>query len=308
MKVSQMSGYALCVAAVVISGCGGGGLQPPLSGLTTQGDPKISETFHYTGGKQTFTVPKGVTHVTIVARGGGAPTVNYTVGGLGGYVKATIPVTPGQKLFVYVGGAGKAGAGSAGGMGGFNGGANGGSGCCYDNGGVGGGGASDVRQGVNSLAKRVIVAGGGAGGGVAYASDFYTSGPGGAGGGDTGGVGGVGCCYPSGSGGGGGSQSEGGAGGSGGFVSGSGGSGSSGSRGAGGLGGCCTNSSGGGGGGGGGGYYGGGGGGAGAVATSGFGGGGGGGGGSSYVEPSATNVRNTQGGASNGNGRVVISW
>ncbi|MGA9419357.1 MAG: hypothetical protein WBV40_09420, partial [Candidatus Cybelea sp.] len=66
-------------------------------------------------------------------------------------------------------------------------------------------------------------------------------------------------------------------------------------------------SAGGAGGGGGGGYYGGGGGGAGSQSTSGGGGGGGGGGGSSFVERSATHVKDVQGVAS-GNGQVVVSW
>ncbi len=63
-----------------------------------------------------------------------------------------------------------------------------------------------------------------------------------------------------------------------------------------------------GGGGGGGGYRSGGGGGAGSWSTSGIGGGGGGGGGSSYVEPSAINVKNTRGGGTSGNGQITISW
>ena len=78
---------------------------------------------------------------------------------LGGLVKATIPVTPGETLAVFVGGAGiPEGNGYNGG------GANGNSGTCSGSGcGGGGGGASDVRQSGDSLKSRVVVAGGGGG-------------------------------------------------------------------------------------------------------------------------------------------------
>jgi hypothetical protein len=57
-----------------------------------------------------------------------------------------------------------------------------------------------------------------------------------------------------------------------------------------------------------GGCSGGGGGGCGSLGTSGGGGGGGGGGASSFVERSATHVKNKQGAAPSGNGQIVISW
>ena len=56
-------------------------------------------TFSYTGGEQTYTVPSGVTGVSVVAygaQGGGT-------GGLGGRTSASITVTPGQVLRVYRG-------------------------------------------------------------------------------------------------------------------------------------------------------------------------------------------------------------
>ncbi|MGA8574213.1 MAG: glycine-rich protein [Candidatus Cybelea sp.] len=106
-------------------------------------------TFNYTGAQQNFTVPTGATHVTVKAYGGSSGS------GLGGgYVKATIPVTPGESLAVFVGG------NSSGSSGGFNGGGNSGVRRGY-----GGGGASDVREGGDAFAHRVIVAGGGGGAG-----------------------------------------------------------------------------------------------------------------------------------------------
>lgn len=71
-------------------------------------------------------------------------------GGKGGYSYGTLTLTEPTKIYVYVGGSGNSG-GSAGG---FNG---GGKRDTYP----GGGGASDVRIGTDSLYSRVIVAGGG---------------------------------------------------------------------------------------------------------------------------------------------------
>ncbi len=127
-----------------------------------------SQTFNFTGGMQTFTVPVGVTTVTIVADGAQGGT-SSGAGGQGGRATGDLVVVPGQILNVFVGGAGAGGPAAAGG---FNGGGNG---FFSSNGtGAGGGGASDVRVGGTALANRVIVGGGGAGG---------SQGAGGAGGG-----------------------------------------------------------------------------------------------------------------------------
>ncbi len=69
-----------------------------------------TETFSFTGTAQTFTVPAGVTEVTIDAYGaaGGPSEGGAAPGGLGGRATATIPVTPGEALAVYVGGLGTA--------------------------------------------------------------------------------------------------------------------------------------------------------------------------------------------------------
>ncbi|MGC2632645.1 MAG: glycine-rich protein, partial [Candidatus Cybelea sp.] len=153
-----------------------------LPGLTGPGDgsaPENARTFKYTGHQQAFIVPLGVTAIKIRAFGasGAGSTGGYgseSMGAAGGSVKATIPVTPGEKLAVFVGGEGAI-------AGGFNGGGNGGSTKGSGGNGGGGGGASDLRQGGGKLADRVVVAGGGGGGGGP--SVFYGTGNGGPGGG-----------------------------------------------------------------------------------------------------------------------------
>jgi Glycine rich protein len=318
MKSLGISRYALGVgvAVALVTGCGGhAGNEtaaiPPLDG--TGRDLAHHQTFSYTGHRQRFTVPSGVTAIRISAFGasGGNTSGKYhsTTGGYGGSVKATIPVTPEEKLAVVVGGEGGIGASDLG-VGGFNGGGSGGGGYATGSGGGGGGGASDVRRGGDALTDRVVVAAGGGGGG-GTPGYFYGAGDGGAGGGSIGGTGSGndGSAGPDGFGGKGGTQSAGGRGGHGGnpFGHAPGRHGHRGALGRGGSGGDGTGD-GGGGGGAGGGYYGGGGGGSGSDATSGVGGGGGGGGASSFVEPSATHVQNNQGTAPAGNGTVIISW
>jgi hypothetical protein len=130
-------------------------------------------TFEYTGGPQAFVVPAGITSLTVEAEGaqGGANWVNNT--NFGARVTATLDVTPGETLGLYVGGQGSL-------AGGWNGGGAG------DGAGRGGGGASDVRRGGATLADRIVVAG--AGGGAGYWSSLHVVG--GVGGGGIGGVGG----------------------------------------------------------------------------------------------------------------------
>jgi hypothetical protein len=311
--------FAAVAIAALLSGCGG--LSPATTPSGAFGAVHIgSKTFHYTGHEARFLVPSGVTMLSVRlrgARGAGWP-VYYTnfppLYGRGGRVDAEIPVKPGETLYVNVGG--KPG-GS--GVGGFNGGGNSGTGSGSNYEGAAGGGASDVREGGDTLKDRILVAGGGGGMGCCFESGDSS---GGSGGGETGVTG-----SPSAYGGGGGSQTQGGAGGAGepGYGSQSGGTGGNGGFGAGGSGGNGAKQSGyttgGSGGGGGGGYYGGGGGGGGGPnygrgeprrlpkpAYYGFAGAGG-GGGSSYVEPSATKSHMWQGWKNaTGNGAVVFSW
>jgi len=129
-----------------------------------------SQTFSYTGVLQTFTVPAGVTMITIQAYGAQGGDDTPVAGGQGGYATGDLAVTPGQVLNIYVGGKGTDGPGSGQNCalpGGFNGGGNTGATCCSNAGGGAGagGGASDVRLAGNTLNDRVIVAAGGGGAG-----------------------------------------------------------------------------------------------------------------------------------------------
>ncbi len=236
-------------------------------------------TFNYTGAVQTYTVPPCVTSITVTVLGAQGGDGATAPGGSGGSLQATVPVTPGEILNIYVGetGADNVSTGPLS----FNG---GGSVFSYSSGGTSGsgGGASDIRRTPYSVNDRIVVAGGGGGGG-------YQNSSGGHGGGLSGQDGVSFPSFPN-SGGKGGTQVTGGAGGiaccscptyttSGAFFQGGNGSGD-----------------GAGGGGGGGGYYGGGG--------SCFAGGGG---GSSYTAPGVTSVTHTQG-FRIGNGQVIITY
>jgi hypothetical protein len=133
------------------------------AGATTQ-------IFNYTGGEQTFVVPAGVSTLHVVLISGRGGTSGTAAGGGAAEVIGDLSVTPGQTLYIEVGGNGKDT--GEGGAGGFNGGGNGAG---------GGGGASDIRTAprTTGLAPdlRLAVAAGGGGGG----SDGFT-GSGGAGG------------------------------------------------------------------------------------------------------------------------------
>ena len=177
-------------------------------------------TFSPTGAEDTFVVPDEVNSVHVVATGApGAVGFNGGSAGRGARVSGDLTVTPGQKLYVNVGGAPTGVAPgadcypSANCIGGFNGGGGAGR---Y---GGGGGGASDVREisraEAGSLASRLVVAGGG--GGSAYGEDIDCPGVRGGSGGDAGSDGGDGptcMTVPGGTGGKAGGANAGGAGGS----------------------------------------------------------------------------------------------
>jgi hypothetical protein len=312
MRDFELSRAALSItlAGALLSACGGGSSVPVVAGNTFSGatGSKHHQTFAYTGTKQTFIVPAGITRLTVIARGGeGAGRFVHGSGtpGFPGRVYAVIRVHSGDKLYVFVAGGASDG--------GFNG---GGAGAGRGGGGGGGGGAADVRVGGDTLKDRIIVAAGGGGFG---GCDLYCYASGGDGGGLNGQKG-FGFSGISGGGGGGGTQSAGGLGGAGGVgqqSSGDGQPGGNGALGLGGNGGAGGQSTGTGyagiaGGGGGGGYYGGGGGG-GSASIPGSSldiGGGGGGGGSSYVEPSAITSRMWTGwvATGKGDGQVIFSW
>lgn len=124
--------------------------------------------FQYTGAVQTFTIPKNGAYTLECWGGqGGSYSTSY-LGGLGGYSKGTINLNKGDILYIYVGGQPATNSSSSSNnpaYGGFNGG--GSSKTYYYSStytiGQGGGGATDIRVGTDSLYARVIVAGGGAG-------------------------------------------------------------------------------------------------------------------------------------------------
>jgi hypothetical protein len=113
-------------------------------------------TFSFTNSVQTYTVPAGITFVTLECWGAQGRISGYADGGYGGYAKANLIVAAGQVLSVFVGGS------SASSLGGWNGGGAGGTGSPS---GGGGGGMTDVRVGGTALSNIVICAGGGGGGG-----------------------------------------------------------------------------------------------------------------------------------------------
>jgi hypothetical protein len=123
-------------------------------------------TFAYTGGPQTYTVPAGVYSLGVDAAGAEGGRSNRPIsgvqGGRGARVQATLAVTPGETLTIYVGGAGSTASSGPGGAG-YNGGGSAG------RGGGAGGGASDVRRSTTApstaVAERLLVAAGGGGGG-----------------------------------------------------------------------------------------------------------------------------------------------
>lgn len=113
-----------------------------------------------TQGASTYTVPAGVTSMTVKMWGGGGAggEAGGGAGGGAGYVTGTIAVTPGETFAVYIGGGGGAGANNA-----------------------GGGGGALTRLTRNTGSVLALVAAGGGGGGAQDANS-----DGGAGGGSTG--------------------------------------------------------------------------------------------------------------------------
>jgi len=296
-------------------------IRPIKSGLYTGANiVKTIRLFGNTAGQQLFTVPslKKYAMVDVVGAQGGSS------GGYGGRTRSVITTTPGETLYIYVGGQGgdgyRANCTSFPGVvsGGFNGGGAGGSvsdsygcgvGASYALG-PGGGGGSDIRQGGTALTNRIIIAGGGGGGAypnqsctsggnvVGYGAGYNTSA-------QEGGVTGQTACgggWPFGAQGRAANNSPGGP--SGGAVA-TGAAGSLGQGGAGGIGGVYGDNPGYAGGGGGG-YQGGGG----AGANSNYGSGGSGGGGSGYLDSGLTTLYASYGtsnaGYNTGNGKILV--
>ena len=121
------------------------------------------KTFTFTGSDQTFTVPSGVTNLSVKIWGaGGGGGRDSHKGGAGGYTSGNLSVTPGESLTIIVGQGGIIHSGyplSRDYR--YGGGASGGGGSTYNNTFGSGGGRSAIRRGSNELAT----AGGGGGGG-----------------------------------------------------------------------------------------------------------------------------------------------
>ena len=151
---------------------------------------KVIHDYKYTGERNELKINPGkyllICHGASGGIGGYAPLVPKNYGGVSmGVINLTSPTD----MFIYVGGNGGDSLtnNNQPGLGGFNGGADGGLGYNTSSyAGAGGGGASDIRIGVDDLYARVIVAGG-AGGGTNESSNTRIS-YNGFGGGPNGGV------------------------------------------------------------------------------------------------------------------------
>lgn len=161
-------------------------------------DKKVQYTYNYTGDVQTFTAPAdGVYTLEAWGASGGDGyddsvdrETTSSVAGNGGYSKGNISLKKGQKIYVFVGGAGKYGAGTnrfGGPAGGYNGGGDGGD---ADSG--SGGGMSHISTTNNPAATSwnpdgtLLVAGGGGGADNRGGSRGSDDGRGGNGGGKNG--------------------------------------------------------------------------------------------------------------------------
>jgi hypothetical protein len=144
----------------------------------------------YTGSVQTLNIPAGTYKIECwggqggSSNGGGAASGISKIGGKGGYSVGEITLRTPTIAYIYVGGEGLPQAILA--SGGFNGGGNSAFGSVIACG--GGGGASDVRIGSDSLYSRVIVAGGGGAAGFQECNGNAGVISGGHGGGATGGT------------------------------------------------------------------------------------------------------------------------
>lgn len=131
--------------------------------------------FDYTGAVQSVTLNAGTyTLECWGAQGGYRSSSSY--GGAGGYSIGTLSLSSKTTLYIYVGGSGNS-VTSANSSGYYPGGFNGGG---YRNTYKGGGGATDIRIGTDSLYARVIVAGGGGSDGSSSQSGGYAGGTSGA--------------------------------------------------------------------------------------------------------------------------------
>ena len=124
----------------------------------------------YSGTYKSIALPKGTYKLEVWGAQGGYRS-SSTYGGKGGYSVGTITLSEKTTVYLYAGGAGNTITTATSSIypGGFNGGG-------YRYGYKGGGGASDIRIGSNSLYARVIVAGGGGSDGATSKTGMYGGG------------------------------------------------------------------------------------------------------------------------------------
>lgn len=144
-------------------------------GIGADNSSNTNMNFSYTGSVQTATLDPGKYILECWgAQGGYRSSSSY--GGAGGYSIGTLSLSSKTTLYIYVGGSGNS-VTSANSSGYYPGGFNGGG---YRNTYKGGGGATDIRIGTDSLYSRVIVAGGGGSDGSSFQSGGYAGGTSGA--------------------------------------------------------------------------------------------------------------------------------
>lgn len=152
----------------------------------------FAQTFTYTGGEQTFTVPSGVGNFTAYVWGAGGGTGssnNGTYGGAGGFSSGTISASAGQTYRIIVGGGGNHSR-NASTSGGYGGGGGGGNPAGREGSSSGGGYSGVFFQNTTHGNSRIIAGGGGGGAGIGdsggYAYTYNQTGFGGSGGGSSG--------------------------------------------------------------------------------------------------------------------------
>ena len=123
----------------------------------------VSTTYSYTGSNQTFTIPTGLSLITVDIKGGaGGSQGNSGAGGSSGRTQGTRTVSSGQSYIIIVGEKGKLSSGSSfGGGGSYNAG---------NGNGAGGGGLSGIFLTSYTHGNSVAIAGGGGGGAYSGAS------------------------------------------------------------------------------------------------------------------------------------------
>jgi fibronectin type 3 domain-containing protein len=139
--------YYYRVTAIVTAN--GRSNETPVSG-DVSGTPTTltTNTYSANGTVRSFVVPAGVLWLQADAIGAQGGTGATGLGGKGGRVQGAIPVTPGETLYLYVGGNGSSN------IGGWNGGGNGnGAGT-----GGGGGGATDIRRNNLVVTNKIVQA------------------------------------------------------------------------------------------------------------------------------------------------------